>query len=126
MSKTLPHLQAIVSKVLGCCRYVALTKGIIEVKKDGGKSGEYGDNREFVQRQFDLTTHEGLEGYWAQLAQMSVDYRFVCFLNKHSRFAVCASTVTHACRSTLTVEAQAHVGRDLPIVLRVPLCNLNR
>ena len=66
-----------------------MTKGVIEVKQDGGQSGDDGgDGREFVQRHFDLTTHEGLEGYWAQLAQMSVDYRFVCFLSEHVQYVV--------------------------------------
>ncbi|KAL0040405.1 hypothetical protein WJX77_006212 [Trebouxia sp. C0004] len=57
-------------------RYVALNKGIIEVRKDEGgpASAEGSSSGEFVQRAFDLTTQDGLEGYWAQLAQMSVDY----------------------------------------------------
>ncbi|KAL0049611.1 hypothetical protein WJX82_006036 [Trebouxia sp. C0006] len=57
-------------------RYVALNKGIIEVRKDEGRptSAEGSFSGEFVQRAFDLTTQDGLEGYWAQLAQMSVDY----------------------------------------------------
>ena len=32
---------------------------------------------EYEPSSFDLTTREGLESYWAQLAQMSVDYRSV-------------------------------------------------
>ncbi|KAA6420263.1 MAG: hypothetical protein FRX49_09747 [Trebouxia sp. A1-2] len=57
-------------------RYVALNKGIIEVRKDESRpaSAEGSSSGEFVQRAFDLTTQDGLEGYWAQLAQMSVDY----------------------------------------------------
>ena len=65
------------------CRYVALTKGVIEVRREEGRlaSAEGQDRQEYVQRSFDLTTQEGLAGYWAQLAQMSVDYRcsFSCF-----------------------------------------------
>lgn len=54
-----------------------MTSGIIEVRKDEGRpaSNDGNDSAEFVQRSFDLTTHDGLEGYWGQLAQMSVDYR---------------------------------------------------
>lgn len=56
-----------------------MTQGTIEVRKDEGRSiaSDGSSNGEFVQRTFDLTTKDGLEGYWAQLAQMSVDYRFV-------------------------------------------------
>ncbi len=59
---------------------MALNKGIIEVRKDEGRpaSAEGSSSGEFVQRSFDLTTQDGLEGYWAQLAQMSVDYRCAC------------------------------------------------
>jgi hypothetical protein len=62
------------------CRYVALNKGIIEVRKDEGRpaSADGSSSGEFVQRAFDLTTQDELEGYWAQLAQMSVDYRCAC------------------------------------------------
>ena len=58
---------------------MALTKGIVEVKKNEGSPEAAGNNGsdEYVQRSFDLSSHEGLEGYWAQLAQMSVDYRLV-------------------------------------------------
>ena len=63
------------------CRYVAVTKGVVEVdKEDGGRkaSAEGGrGGKEYVQRSFDLRTQEGLATYWAKLAQMSVDYRFV-------------------------------------------------
>ena len=31
--------------------------------------------KKYVQQSFDLSTQEGLAAYWAQLAQMSVDYR---------------------------------------------------
>ena len=62
------------------CRYVALNQGIIEVRKEESRpaSAEGSSSGEFVQRAFDLTTQDGLEGYWAQLAQMSVDYRCAC------------------------------------------------
>ena len=58
---------------------MALTSGTIEVRKNEGRStaSDGSSNGEFVQRTFDLTTKDGLEGYWAQLAQMSVDYRSV-------------------------------------------------
>ena len=59
------------------CRYVAVTKGVVEVRREEGRpaSAEGQNSSEFVQRSFDLTTQEGLAGYWAQLAQMSVDHR---------------------------------------------------
>lgn len=56
-----------------------MTKGVVEVEKqDGGRpaspEGSHGGNQ-YVQQSFDLSTQEGLAAYWAQLAQMSVDYR---------------------------------------------------
>lgn len=62
---------------LWLCRYVAVTKGVVEVRKEEGRpaSAEGSQGEEYVQRSFDLTTQEGLAAYWAQLAQMSVDYR---------------------------------------------------
>ena len=61
-------------------RYVALTTGIIEVQRDKKRSTVSPsegttDKDQFERCCFDLTTREGLESYWAQLAQMSVDYR---------------------------------------------------
>lgn len=54
-----------------------MTKGVVEVRKEEGRpaSTEGGQGEKYVQRSFDLTTQEGLAAYWAQLAQMSVDYR---------------------------------------------------
>ena len=74
------------------CRYVALNKGIIEVRKDESRptSAEGSSSGEFVQRALDLTTQDGLAGYWAQLAQMSVDYRCACLLGL-SGLSVCLS-----------------------------------
>lgn len=61
-----------------------MTKGVVEVEKeDGGRpaSAEGSpEGKEYVQRSFDLSTQEGLAAYWAQLAQMSVDYRSVLLL----------------------------------------------
>ncbi len=64
---------------------MALTRGIIEVRKEEGQpvTGGANSSGQFEQRAFDLTTQDGLGGYWAQLAQMSVDYRSVFFPTVH-------------------------------------------
>ena len=118
------------------CRYVALNKGIIEVRKDEGRpaSAEGSSSGEFVQRAFDLTTQEGLEGYWAQLAQMSVDYRCACLecednlsvaerslLNRQLRLLMHLLTVGGESAASLTRGLPARHGSSRPGSLR-PQC----
>ena len=71
----------VITSVCDTCRYVALTTGIIEVQQDKKRSTASPANTdrkaEYERISFDLATREGLESYWAQLAQMSVDYRSV-------------------------------------------------
>ena len=73
-------------------RYVAVTRGVVEVRrKDGGAApaaAEGGQGEQYVQRTFDLATQEGLAGYWAQLAQMAVDYRYGNTLSQAISYSV--------------------------------------
>lgn len=66
----------------GSCRYVAMASGIIEVQRDKKRSTvspskQQTGKEDFERSTFDLATRHGLESYWAQLAQMAVDYRSV-------------------------------------------------
>lgn len=69
-----------------------MTKGVVEVEKeDGGRPASAEgcpQGKEYVQRSFDLSTQEGLAAYWAQLAQMSVDYRCALLLIQSCIYAV--------------------------------------
>lgn len=80
-----------------------MTKGVVEVEKeDGGRpaSAEGSpEGKEHVQRSFDLSTQEGLAAYWAQLAQMSVDYR--------SAFRLIQSCIHSVMHSSSQIDAKS-------------------
>ena len=92
--------------MLGSCRYVAVTSGIIEVQRDKKRSTvspskQQTGKEEFERSTFDLATRQGLESYWAQLAQMAVDYRWV---SGHACILLVA--MAHLCSAKFTANCR--------------------